>query len=88
MADHRAALDVDDIPGMSRRLPQITASTSVSINCSAFPATGNEPPVLSVVTTLYFETDARDGFLSPGLRIDDSNHTSTSACSLTQPGSR
>jgi hypothetical protein len=54
---------------VARRLPLFakeTWRTGLSSACAAHAKLGSTSPVLYDVSTLYFETDAGDGFREPG----------------------
>jgi hypothetical protein len=57
-------------PTLNRRLPAFAKSgfrQALSQSCAAHAALGPASLVLHDVSTLYFETDAGDGFREPGL---------------------
>ena len=61
----------------------------ISAACAAHAGLGPASLVLYDVSTLYFETDAGDGFREPGFpRSGGWSRRSRSACSPTAPGSR
>jgi hypothetical protein len=79
-------------PTLNRRLPVFAKPTfrqALSGTCARHARLGPASLVLYDVSTLYFETDAGDGFREPGfLRNVAWNPRSPSDCSPTRPGSR
>jgi hypothetical protein len=77
---------------VKRRLPTYAKASwrdPLAAACAGHAALGPASLVLYDVSTLYFETDAGDGFREPGYSKDGAwSRRSRSGCSPTRPGSR